>query len=358
MTKPKIVSCHSGKGGVGKTSVVANLGAVLAERGHSTLLIDSDFFTHGLTFLLAGEISRFKTTYQDLIEQLAHKADPKTEPATPPSLDKFHQVGGFEKLHLLPPKQMSDRGKRGDRSQWTTVGRAEAKKTLVMLAKVSRLSPESIKDYLSGFEFVLIDCRSGTDPASTAPASIADEYWVVTEEDNTSIRASNFLLNSIAEQFESDAKELNFGGFIINMSVTPKQDMLSTSLARRFSGKCLSVVNLSYNAREAFIHDQLVVHTKPQDFFSREMQALADYISGEHTAKTSIQRLLTYVMEQRIRTFGMALTGLLALVALMYLRTPFSTERLGADLIGLFVAALGATVGSLLIYLLYAQGRR
>ncbi|MFD1595558.1 AAA family ATPase, partial [Haloplanus litoreus] len=38
----RVYAVASGKGGVGKTTTVANLGAVLAEAGHETVLVDVD----------------------------------------------------------------------------------------------------------------------------------------------------------------------------------------------------------------------------------------------------------------------------------------------------------------------------
>ena len=39
---PIVLAVASGKGGVGKTNVAVNLGAVLAERGHRVTLVDTD----------------------------------------------------------------------------------------------------------------------------------------------------------------------------------------------------------------------------------------------------------------------------------------------------------------------------
>ena len=46
----KVTSIISGKGGVGKTTVVANLGYSLAEMGRNVLLIDADITMANLKF--------------------------------------------------------------------------------------------------------------------------------------------------------------------------------------------------------------------------------------------------------------------------------------------------------------------
>jgi flagellar biosynthesis protein FlhG len=48
----RVLAVASGKGGVGKTSLVANLGLVLAGRGHSVTIIDADFGLANIDILL------------------------------------------------------------------------------------------------------------------------------------------------------------------------------------------------------------------------------------------------------------------------------------------------------------------
>ena len=51
-SKTRIVAISSGKGGVGKSSVAANLGVALAETGHSTGLIDADVWGFSIPAML------------------------------------------------------------------------------------------------------------------------------------------------------------------------------------------------------------------------------------------------------------------------------------------------------------------
>jgi flagellar biosynthesis protein FlhG len=61
---PRVVSVTSGKGGVGKSNVVVNLGLALAQRGLKVLLIDADLGLGNLDILL-GLTPRF--TIQDVL---------------------------------------------------------------------------------------------------------------------------------------------------------------------------------------------------------------------------------------------------------------------------------------------------
>ena len=57
----------SGKGGVGKTSVVSNVGCALAKNGHSVCLIDADLGLRNLDVVLGLE-NRVVYDLQDVIE--------------------------------------------------------------------------------------------------------------------------------------------------------------------------------------------------------------------------------------------------------------------------------------------------
>ena len=48
----KVVTVTSGKGGVGKTTVTANVGAALADLGHKVVCIDGDIGLRNLDVVL------------------------------------------------------------------------------------------------------------------------------------------------------------------------------------------------------------------------------------------------------------------------------------------------------------------
>jgi len=57
----RIITIVSGKGGVGKTSLTANLGVALAQSGLKVLLVDADVAMANLSLIL-GMQSLFKET--------------------------------------------------------------------------------------------------------------------------------------------------------------------------------------------------------------------------------------------------------------------------------------------------------
>lgn len=53
----RIITLASGKGGVGKTSITANLGIALVQRGNKVLLVDADVAMANLSLLLGMQSS-------------------------------------------------------------------------------------------------------------------------------------------------------------------------------------------------------------------------------------------------------------------------------------------------------------
>ena len=58
----KIITFVSGKGGSGKTVLIANLGAYVAKSGYKVLLVDWDFFTRGLSYYILEGMEEIENT--------------------------------------------------------------------------------------------------------------------------------------------------------------------------------------------------------------------------------------------------------------------------------------------------------
>ena len=102
---PRVISVTSGKGGVGKSNVVVNLGLALAQRGLKVLLIDADLGLGNLDILL-GLTPRF--TIQDVLSMHLDLADVIVEgpgglkilPASS-GIPELATLDEFQKLFLL-----------------------------------------------------------------------------------------------------------------------------------------------------------------------------------------------------------------------------------------------------------------
>jgi cellulose biosynthesis protein BcsQ len=70
-----IVTFYSFKGGVGRTLALANVGVVLAQRGHRVLVIDFDLEAPGLTRYLENVLGGDLQHRRGLLELLEHQRD-------------------------------------------------------------------------------------------------------------------------------------------------------------------------------------------------------------------------------------------------------------------------------------------
>lgn len=70
----EVIAVVSGKGGVGKTTAVANIGAMLAEQGKKVLLIDADMGLRNLDITLGAE-NRIVYDVADVIDGVCNEED-------------------------------------------------------------------------------------------------------------------------------------------------------------------------------------------------------------------------------------------------------------------------------------------
>ena len=117
----------SGKGGVGKTTIVASLGMTLAKNGYKTLLIDMDFGLNNLVVIMGIE----NKIVFDVIDVLEGKCQPKQaliQDFLESNLFIFPSTHGFSKVRF---------------------GARELSSIIMQLD--------------SYFDYVLIDCPAGID---------------------------------------------------------------------------------------------------------------------------------------------------------------------------------------------------
>lgn len=154
----------SGKGGVGKTTLVTHLGRKLASTGCRVLLIDGDFGLNNLDLSVGVEN---KVSY-DLLDVLTGKC-------------RIRQAlikDNFEKnLFILP----SDR-----------------------LSVSSSFTATNIKTALSGigklFDYVFIDSPAGMDEGFYRAIRLADEVLVVVNSDFSSLRDADKVISAVKNE--------------------------------------------------------------------------------------------------------------------------------------------------------------
>ncbi|KQR75780.1 ParA family protein [Rhizobium sp. Leaf341] len=197
----KIVSVINYKGGVGKTTVTANLSAELAWRGYKVLMIDLDPQTN-LTFSFIrpdewqnslAETKTIKQAFDSLIDGSTFDINSLiVEPAR-----VKQRLDGNGKLHLIS----SHLGLINvDLDLATLLAGANMKQSKKNFLKVHRRLADGIADIPSGeYDVVLIDCPPNFNIV-TKTAIVASDYILVpTRPDFLSTLGIDYLIRNMNE---------------------------------------------------------------------------------------------------------------------------------------------------------------
>ena len=166
----KVLVVTSGKGGVGKTTSTAALGAALAQTGKKVAVVDFDVGLHNLDLIMGAE----RRVVFDLINVV--KGDAKLEQA----LIRDKRV---ESLYLLPASQTRDK---------------------------DNLTEEGVERVINGlrekFDWVICDSPAGIERGATLAMRHADVAVVVTNPEVSSIRDSDRIIGLLDSKTEKAEK--------------------------------------------------------------------------------------------------------------------------------------------------------
>ncbi len=140
-----------GKGGVGKTTVCANLGIALARMSHRVLLMDLDIGLNNLDVVMQVED---KVVF-DLVDVVENRCRPS---------QAFIQDASEPTLYVMPSCHLAKRQISVDQIK-KVVGRLE-----------------------DNFEYILIDCPAGIDSGFRRAVACADEAIIVVTPHLSSVR--------------------------------------------------------------------------------------------------------------------------------------------------------------------------
>ncbi|HVA27746.1 MAG TPA: septum site-determining protein MinD [Candidatus Baltobacteraceae bacterium] len=154
----------SGKGGVGKTTTTANLGAALAKRGERVILVDADIGLRNLDLVLGLE----KRIVFDLVEVAEGRCQLRQ------ALIKDKR---FESLSILPAAQTRDKDAITE-SQFAAI--------IEQAAEVA--------------DYVLIDCPAGIEGGFRNAVAGAKEAIVVTTPEVSAIRDADRVVGKLNDK--------------------------------------------------------------------------------------------------------------------------------------------------------------
>lgn len=193
----RVIVVTSGKGGVGKTTIIANLGIGLATMGEKVVMLDGDIGLNNLDVVMQVEN---KVVY-DLVDCLEGKCRVSQALIQNPII---------ENLFVLPTSRFVSKDK---------IVPEDFQKIVQKLA--------------SCFDYVLIDCPAGIDKGFYLSVSYATEALVVVTPHLSSVRDADRVIGILASQ---NLSSINLVVNRIRGDLVAQREMLSSEEIERLMG--------------------------------------------------------------------------------------------------------------------------
>ncbi len=186
----RVITITSGKGGVGKTTVTANLGVALALMGQRVVCLDADIGLRNLDMILGLE-NRIVYDVVDVVEGRCKLRQ---------ALIKDKRL---PELHLLPAAQTRDK---------------------------SAVKPEDLvrvcEDMKPDLDFILVDSAAGIEEGFRTAMAPADEVLIVTNPEISAVRDADRVVGLV------EASEKGPARLVVNRlkpEMVSRGDMLDTA---------------------------------------------------------------------------------------------------------------------------------
>ena len=244
----RVLAVSSGKGGVGKTTIVANLACALSKRGKKVLVVDTDLGLNNIDILLGltskkhiGHVLSGKSNVEDII------------------------LHGPEGIHILPA---------GNGLQELT--QLEPEKKMTLMGELDRISGD--------YEFLIFDTSAGISSNVTFFCSAAHEIFLIATTEPTSLTDVYALMKVLHTKHSQKHFRL-----IIN-SVSSEREAQGvyrnlTAVADRFLNgvyvEYLGYILRDPNVSKAIRQQKAFLEIYPFSKFSRCMNELAEKILKE-----------------------------------------------------------------------------
>lgn len=234
----RIIACCSGKGGVGKTTIVANLGIALAKMGKNVVVLDANVTTPNLGLHLG--VPFYPITLHDVL-----KGKAKIDQAM------YRHDSGLRVI----PAGISLKDLRG---------------------ADPRNLPSALLELLGDADIVLLDVAAGLGREALSAIEAADELVIITNPEVTAVTDA-LKAAKLAQQLGT-----NLSGVVINRITGRKHEMkIDDVLSMIGSYDLLATIPEDVNVQKAIAQRIPVISHNPKSAASREITRLAARISGE-----------------------------------------------------------------------------
>ena len=181
-----VLALANQKGGVGKTTTAINLGAALASRGHSILIIDIDPQANA-TAGLGMRAPSGASTYELLLEERA--------------LAEVAHSTQFEHLFVVPAS--------------ADLAGAEVELTAVM-AREFRLK-RAIEGEIDSYQFVIVDCPPSVGLLTVNALTAADEVIVPVQCEYLALEGLGQMMDTLERVRRNLNRQLRLRGLLLTM---------------------------------------------------------------------------------------------------------------------------------------------
>jgi len=231
----RVIGVLSGKGGVGKTTLVSNLGVSLAKEGKNVAIIDANLT--GANLGLHFGLLSYSVSIHDVMKEEALLGDaiyrhPSGVDIIPASLSIEHVDA--------EPRNLRD----------------------------------SIDKFLSEKDFVLIDAATGLDRETLAAIDMSDEILLVTHPELPTV-SDALRAKTIAERYEK-----GIIGIVLNR-VTKEDELKKDNVSSFFELPIIGAIPEDPIVRKSIEAKKPVVLTHPNHRVSREIRKVSDHILGK-----------------------------------------------------------------------------
>lgn len=233
----RVISVISGKGGVGKTTASANLGAAFAELGKNVVILDANLTTPNLSLHLG--IPLYPITLHDVLKGKAYMSE----------AIYFHPSG----IKVVPASLSVDALKG------LNAGRLQ----------------KAISELLGKYEIVLIDGAAGLGKEAVAAIEAADEILIVT---NPELPAVTDALKTIKLAEKSGVK---ISGIILNRVKNEEHELTREDIESMLDVPVIGIVPEDASVQHSITAKMPVVHYNPKSKAAREFKRLAARLVNE-----------------------------------------------------------------------------